>query len=180
MTTSSVKASVRTSVLHHSTSLKVFCGGCGGRMLSGFSEPVQLWPHPGPAVGGGGPVPPVNKLWKTRFRVPLSKPATSGIISSSAFCAGDSRWRTSNCGTRAGGTWSLKIINRNNPQSEVDCVRGRFLEMSHLFKFKFKFFYFSHGANGLRRFRHLVRVRKTQTLAKNTFILSPQKHLEMV
>lgn len=70
-----------------------------GRLVVWFPGPVKLCPSPGfvqfwpgPAVGGG---PPASRLWKTRLREPLSKPLTSGLSSSSAFCAGDSRLRTS-------------------------------------------------------------------------------------
>lgn len=57
---------------------------------------VQLWPPPGKAVGLGLE-PPVNRLWKMRVRVALSKLATSGRISNSAFCTGDNKCRTSSC-----------------------------------------------------------------------------------
>lgn len=71
-------------------------GRCGLCVVGGYSGDVQLWPPPGKAVGFGLE-PPVSRLWKIRVRVPLSKLATSGCISNSAFWTGDSRCRTSSC-----------------------------------------------------------------------------------
>lgn len=70
-----------------------------GLWVEGYRGVVQLWPPPGMAVGLG-PGPPVNRLWKMSVRVALSRLATSGLISSSAFCTGDNRWRTSSCEQR--------------------------------------------------------------------------------
>lgn len=75
----------------------LFCAGgrCGSH--EDCELLVEAWHTPGGAGVVCGPEPPLSRLWKTRDRVPLPRLATSGLSSSSAFCAGESSSRTSNC-----------------------------------------------------------------------------------